>query len=60
MEKITFLSAGNQFVIIDNITFLEQKDITSTIIHFTGGKSLQVNINFASLKQLIETEIKKV
>jgi hypothetical protein len=59
MEKLTFLNAGNQFVIINNITFLERRTPGSTIIHFNGGNSLEVSIGYSNLIELIEREIKK-
>jgi hypothetical protein len=59
MSKIVYLNAGNQFFIINNITFLEQKGSADTIIHFAGGTNLQVNINKGNLVELIERELKK-
>lgn len=59
MANIIHLNAGNQFIIVNNITFLEQKGSADTVIHFTGGSNLSVNINKANLVELIERELKK-
>jgi hypothetical protein len=59
MSKVIYLNVGNQFIIINNITFLEAKDSANTIIHFTGGNNLPININKPNLIELIERELKK-
>jgi hypothetical protein len=57
MASIKTLKAGNQFIIINNITFLEQRGLGATIIHFTGGKSLEFNVSIDTLVTLIEQAI---
>jgi hypothetical protein len=57
MATIKTLKAGNQFIILNNITFLEQKGPGATIIHFTGGKSLEFNVPINTLIPLIEQAI---
>ena len=57
MASIKTLKAGNQFIIINNITFLEQKGPGATVIHFTGGKSLEFNVSIDTLVTLIEQAI---
>ena len=54
MGAIKTLKAGNQFIVINNITFLEQKGSGATVIHFTGGKSLEFNVSIDTLITLIE------
>jgi hypothetical protein len=57
MASIKTLKAGSQFIIINNITFLEQKGPGATVIHFTGGKSLEFNVSIDTLISLIEQAI---
>lgn len=57
MTSIKTLKAGNQFIIVNNITFLEQKGTGATVIHFTGGKSLEFNVAIDTLITLIEKAI---
>ncbi len=59
MSAIKYLRQKDFLIIINNISFLEQKGPTGTIIHFIGGKNLEVNININSLLDLIEKEIEK-
>jgi len=57
MVSIKTLKAGNQLIIVNNITFLEQKGQGATVIHFTGGKSLEFNVSIDTLITLIEKAI---
>ena len=57
MASIKTLKAGNQLIIVNNITFLEQKGQGATVIHFTGGKSLEFNVSIDTLIALIEKAI---
>jgi hypothetical protein len=57
MGAIKTLKAGNQFIVINNITFLEQKGLGATVIHFTGGRSLEFNVSIDTLITLIEKAI---
>jgi hypothetical protein len=57
MISIKTLKAGNQYIIVNNITFLEQKGPGATVIHFTGGKSLEFNVSIDTLISLIEQAI---
>jgi hypothetical protein len=57
MASIKTLKAGNQLIIVNNITFLEQKGQGATVIHFTGGKSLEFNVSIDTLITLIEKAI---
>jgi hypothetical protein len=57
MASIKILKAGNQLIVINNITFLEQKGQGTTVIHFTGGKTLEFNVSIDKLITLIEQAI---
>ena len=57
MTAIKILKAGNQFIIINNITFLERRTPGTTLIHFTGGKSLELSVSISTLITLIEQAI---
>jgi hypothetical protein len=57
MAPIKTLKAGHQLIVINNITFLEQKGPGATVIHFTGGKSLEFNVPIDKLIILIEQAI---
>ncbi len=57
MASIKILKAGNQLIVVNNITFLEQKGAGATVIHFTGGKTLEFNVSIDTLASLIEQAI---
>jgi|GEM_PF-4778120 hypothetical protein len=58
MQPIKYLKHRDSLIIINNITFLELKGSGETTIHFTGSKTLTVNINIVKLVSLIEEAIK--
>jgi len=57
MTTIKTVKFGSQFIVINNITFLEQKGSNATVIHFTGGKNLEYNAPIDTLVKLIEQAI---
>ena len=59
MEKLIHLKIADRLIIINNIAFVEQLNLPESVIHFVGGESLRVSMNWKNLFELIEKELEK-